>query len=99
MVCVKSKYKVKLRDIPNQTTYLMVLSASTLMQATHCPEIITLQLHNLLTKQKSKKEGAPRNTIKDCLTKICPPSHPNLNSNSNSKAHSNAYFTSYPIVA
>jgi hypothetical protein len=56
VVCVKNKGKVKLRDICNQTTYLMVLSVSTSMQATHCLEIITLQLHNLLTKQKSKKK-------------------------------------------
>jgi hypothetical protein len=55
VVGVKNKCKVKLRDIPNQTIYLMVLSASTLMQATHCPEIITLQLHNLLTMQKVKR--------------------------------------------
>jgi hypothetical protein len=56
VVGVKNKCKVKLRDIPNQIIYLMVLSASTLMQATHCPEMITLQLQNLLTKQKSKKK-------------------------------------------
>jgi hypothetical protein len=56
VVGVKNKCKVKLRDIPNQTTYLMVLSASILMQATHCPEIITLQLHNLLTKEKKSKQ-------------------------------------------